>query len=330
VRKVTVRRRLASEQETLFKAETDYVKQNTPALRELAKKGVWFGTSSWVYPGWRGIVYPGSISTEAALRRVAFREYARVFPTGCADWSFYDFPSQRQIDRYAAEAPDDFRLAFKVTDLITIHRFPKLEDRWGEKAGTLNDDFLSADKFVEFFLNRVEVLGEKLGPMIFEFSPLRWNGLTAKDFLRRLKKFLASLPSGFLYAVEIRNAEVLGDEYFDLLRASNVAHVLNSWSRMPSLEEQWAMAHVMTANFTVVRALLKPGRTYTEAVNRFQPYDKTKEVNEEARRAMREIARKSMASRKPSYIYVNNRLEGSAPFTIAAVVHELKSDVRKS
>lgn len=59
------------------------------------------------------------------------------------------------------------------------------------------------------------------------------------------------------------------------------------------------------------RFLLKPGRKYEEAVKTFQPYDKTKEVNEDARKAGAALIEEGehYEARRKTYIYVNNRLE---------------------
>jgi hypothetical protein len=48
------------------------------------------------------------------------------------------------------QTPDDFRFGLKVTDALTIKKFPKL-DRFGEQAGKPNPNFLNADLFVKAF-----------------------------------------------------------------------------------------------------------------------------------------------------------------------------------
>jgi uncharacterized protein YecE (DUF72 family) len=315
-----VRRKTSADDLVLFDDEPEFAKKYSSKLRELAGRGVWFGTSSWVYPGWRGIVYRPSIKSEAELRRVSLREYSRVFPTACADWSFYDFPDPQQIERYKEDTPSDFRLAFKVTDLITIHRYPFIKERWGEKAGQLNPNFLNTQKFVEEFLHRVQVLQERLGPVIFEFSPIRWSDITPKKFLQQLDRFLEEIPHGFKYSIEIRNVELLTREYLEILKRHGVAHVMNSWTAMPSIDEQLDNERIFTADFAVVRALLKPGREYQEAVSLFRPYQKTREILPEVRKTMEGLAVRFLQSGKTIYFFVNNRLEGNAPFTIAAVV----------
>ena len=65
----------------------------------------------------------------------------------------------------------------------------------------------------------------------------------------------------------------------------------------------------------------KPGRKYEDAVKAFQPYDSTKEINDDARKAAASlVAEGKQNSRRRTFIYVNNRLEGNALATIAAML----------
>jgi hypothetical protein len=85
-----------------------------------------------------------------------------------------------------------------------------------------------------------------------------------------------------------------------------------------------------TADFVTARFLLKPGRCYEKAVQAFQPYREIKEPVPESRIALQHLLGRACFSRtRKRYIYVNNRLEGSAPLTIAAVLELLNvSDER--
>jgi hypothetical protein len=70
------------------------------------------------------------------------------------------------------------------------------------------------------------------------------------------------------------------------------------------------------------RFLLKPGRSYEEAVKTFEPYDRVKEVNPEARTAGQRLISESQAGgpNRRTFLFVNNRLEGHALTTIAAMI----------
>jgi hypothetical protein len=78
-----------------------------------------------------------------------------------------------------------------------------------------------------------------------------------------------------------------------------------------------------TAAFTVSRALTKPGRTYEQTVSLFGPYGGVQEPGLAVRKSLRDLLVRSKRRGEPTYIYVNNRLEGFAPATIAAVVDSL-------
>jgi hypothetical protein len=121
---------------------------------------------------------------------------------------------------------------------------------------------------------------------------------------------------------ELRNAEYLSPDYFDLLRSHKVAHCFNAWTRMPGLGDQARLNDAYTADFTVVRALLTKGRDYEGAVDAFGPYDRLREPNEGAREGMETISWRAGPMRL-AFLYVNNRLEGTAPSTIEAIAGSL-------
>jgi hypothetical protein len=92
---------------------------------------------------------------------------------------------------------------------------------------------------------------------------------------------------------------------------------------MPPIIEQIKIAGVLTSSFSVARALLKPGRSYQEAVETFQPYDRVKEENPELRMGLVESVRRCIADGKTLYAYVNNRAEGNSPKTIEGILDML-------
>jgi uncharacterized protein YecE (DUF72 family) len=299
---------------------------------ELAAKGVFIGTSSWKYPGWFGQLYtPARYEYRGKVAKTRFErdclgEYAEVFKTVCVDAAYYDFPRQEYLQRLSDQVPDDFRFGFKVTDAFTVRRFPNLP-RFGAKAGQLNQDFLNADLFATAFLAPCEAIRGKVGVLMFEFSrfwPADYE--QGRDFVGDLDAFLGKLPKGWPYAIELRNQHWLREEYFGCLAQHGVAHVFNSWSAMPSVNEQMALPGSRTnPELLAARFLLKPGRKYEDAVKAFQPYDKTKEVNPEARQSMAKLVQEGVITpRRKTYIYVNNRLEGNALATIEAMLAVLE------
>jgi hypothetical protein len=75
-------------------------------------------------------------------------------------------------------------------------------------------------------------------------------------------------------------------------------------------------------DLVAARFLLKPGRKYEEAVKAFEPYDRIKEENPEARAAGKALAAEGIVAgpKRRTFIFVNNRLEGNAISTIAAML----------
>ncbi len=305
------------------------------ALATLAQSGVYLGTSSWKYPGWMGMLYDeqryvwrGRFS-QARFEEGCLEEYAQIFSTVCVDAGYYRFPPPEYIAGLASQVPPGFKFCFKVTDEITARTFPALP-RHGNKAGQRNEHFLDAELFRAAFLASCEPHRDKIGLLIFEFSHFHPRDFErGRDFVDQLDAFLGKLPQGWQYGVEVRNRSLLQAPYFDMLRSHGVTHVFNSWTRMPSVAEQLRIEGAMTNDeFTAGRFLLKPGRAYEEAVKAFSPYTGTKEVYEEARQAMASLVRIRLEAatekvRRPSFVLVNNRLEGNALLTILAVLADL-------
>jgi len=290
-------------------------------LSALAQQQILIGTSSWKYEGWIGQIY----SRDRYLSRGRFShkrfeaeclaEYAQTFPIVCGDFSFYQFPSVEFWRRLFHSAPLSLRYAFKVPEEITVHMYP-VHPRYGDRAGGANDQFLNAQLLQAMFLDLLEPYREQVAVLIFEFGR---SHRPLAEFLAALDPFLASLAGDYRYAVEIRNQDFLVPEYFSCLHRHGVAHVFNAWTRMPEIAEQMQLPEVYTADFTVTRALLRKGRPYEEAVAKLAPYREIQDPNPGTRQALRDLIERARRLPQPSYIFVNNRLEGNAPGTIEAI-----------
>ncbi|MCK4577718.1 MAG: DUF72 domain-containing protein [Candidatus Marinimicrobia bacterium] len=271
------------------------------------------------------MVYNDHYPSKKAFRNSCLREYARHFPAVGVDATFYRFPSQQQMERLADLTPPHFRFGTKVTEEITVYKYPT-HPRYGERRGKINPNFLRADLFREQFHENVGPLGEKLGPMIFQFGSLPREIIDDGTFLGRLEDFLAELPQGYRYATEIRNRQLFNDQYFDVLRRNGVAHVHTSWSWMPALAEQLAMAQSMTAAFFVMRLLTPPHMAYGDAVESFFPYTRIQRPQLETRQALQKELGRAIEKQFPGYVFINNRLEGASPLTIEQVLDRILED----
>ena len=299
------------------------------ACAALASQGVFLGTSSWKYAGWRGQIYDEARYlwhgrfAEKRFEQNCLAEYAEVFPTVCVDGAYYRFPEPRFLAGLLDQVPASFLFAFKVTDEITLKRFPNLP-RCGARAGQMNPGFLDAARMTTAFLEPCQPCRAQVGLLIFEFSrfyPIDFA--RGREFVAALDQFLGQLPKGWPYGVEMRNPNFLQPEYFATLARHEVAHIYNSWSGMPSVLEQMALpGSIPHPGLCGARFLLRPGRKYQEAVDRFQPYDRLQDPYPEARQAGAKliVEGKKAGPKQRTFRYVNNRLEGNAILTVSAML----------
>jgi uncharacterized protein YecE (DUF72 family) len=227
------------------------------------------------------------------------------------------------LGSYAEHLPPGFPCVSKVWNQLTAHTFSKAQDK--ARAGQANPDFLNPDEFLEAVYQPYQrYFADHAGPFVFEFQAIgRSSGMSPERFAARLDEFFGALPREGRYAVEVRNEEFLTPMYFAVLREHGVAHVFNSWTRMPSIGEQLDLPGAVSGPFLVARALLQPGRTYDEAVDAFAPYDRIRDPSPPLRADLLRLIETAVRTRIPAYLLVNNRAEGSSPLTIAEVLRLL-------
>ena len=288
-----------------------------------------FGTSTWTYEGWQGQIYTRKYS-KTGFTRDCLGEFCQylykgqpLFRTVGNDATFYRPPSANQLTRYLSQIPEDFEMCFKVWEELTIPTYAK-HARYGPRAGQVNPTFLNADAFTKLVLQpyRDARFGANTGPFLFEFQR---HGMPVEEFIGKLDGFFSHLSTDFKYAVEIRNAGLLGPRYHDMLAAHGVAHVYNHWSYMPPLAEQHERMETFTAPFTVLRLLTPLKMTYEAAKKRAEPYDKIVGELPEMRQDTGSLIQQATAENRTTYVLVNNRAEGNAPLTIQALVDRLQA-----
>ena len=287
-----------------------------------------FGTSTWTYEGWKGQVYLKPYA-KTTFARECLGEYCQYlyngepcFRTVGNDATFYRPPTPNQLRKYLNQIPEDFEMCFKVWEELTIPTYAK-HARYGPKAGQLNPNFLNAQIFNDLVLNpyREAKFEPHTGPFLFEFQR---HGMPNDEFCSRLDTFFGQLPKNFKYAVEIRNAGLLGSLYRNTLEKHGVAHVYNHWSYMPSLTAQHQGMEHFTAAFTVLRLLTPLKMSYEAAKKRAEPYNKIVDELPEMRRDTVDLVKKAVTEKRQAYVVVNNRSEGNAPLTIQALMQALQ------
>ncbi len=289
------------------------------------------GTSSWSFPGWTGLVYAREAAPEL-LAREGLPAYARhpLFRTVGVDRTFYGPVPIETFRAWAAAVPDDFRFLVKGHEALTLPRFP-LHERYGARRGEDNPTFLdpayARDAVVAPL---VEGLGAKAGPLVFQFPPQdvqAFGGPSA--FADRLHAFLAALPAGPLYAVELRNRELVTAEVGDVLEDVGAVPVLTAWGNLPPLPQQAWRLRARAASALVVRWMLPPELGYEEARELYAPFDRPVNENPAVRGDIAGLAVEALSDGRPVYVTVNNKAEGSAPVSVerlaAAVVARLAS-----
>lgn len=301
--------------------------EDAAAIAAGVPPGVFFGTSSWSFPGWKGLVYSGN-RTQTALAREGLREYARhpLLTTVGVDRSYYGPIHADDLRRYAGQLPSGFRCCFKAPAAVTALTI-------GTRGQTrVNPDFLSVDRLADDLLVACDAaFRAHTGPIILEFPPFPAGmRLEPTEFLERLERFLAALPTSFEYAVELRDVRLLTPAYRALLARRQVAHTYNYWSAMPMPAEQADVVPPEDAAFGVVRLLLRPGTWYEDQRERFAPFSRLVEPDDRMRTQVVDIAKRIVNRGRRVFVLVNNKAEGSSPLTVAALAQALAAASRQS
>ena len=249
------------------------------------------GTQGFSYKDWVGPFYP-----PGALPADYLAYYARVFHTVELDTTYYRIPARELVRRWDAETPPAFVFSAKLPKEITHERM--LTD-----CGTL----LSA------FVDHMSLLDRQLGTLVVQLPPQ----FKVTEF-ERLKVFLRGLPSGFRFAVEVRDRKFLTDEFFTLLQDHGVAFCVQDLYYMPKA------AHV-TADFTYIRWMGR--RTDVDVFDKIQ-IDRTERMENWAA-----LILELPASVQQVYGYFNNHYAGHSPDSVRQMAKllsiELTQNARK-
>jgi uncharacterized protein YecE (DUF72 family) len=150
----------------------------------MAIRGYYLGCPGWGVPTWVGRLFPSGTRPSEFLER-----YAQVFNSVEGNTTFYALPRPETVARWRDQVPAEFRFCFKFPREVSHDRL--LIDCAAELAA---------------FIDRVAVLGDKLGTLMLQLPP-RFDG----SLLPRLRRFLAGLPGGLDYAVELRHEAFFRD-----------------------------------------------------------------------------------------------------------------------
>jgi uncharacterized protein YecE (DUF72 family) len=191
------------------------------------------------------------------------------------DRTFYGPVPAETYRAWAEAVPQDFRFLVKAHEALTLARFP-LHERYGARRGEDNPTFLDPGYARDAVVAPlVEGLGAKAGPILFQFPPQDVQALGGPSaFADRLHAFLAALPPGPLYAVELRNRELHTADVADVLEDVGALPVLSVWRNLPPLPHQAWRLRARSASALVVRWMLPPQLGYEEARELYSPFDR--------------------------------------------------------
>jgi uncharacterized protein YecE (DUF72 family) len=280
------------------------------------------GPSTWTFPGWEGIVYPTGVSREDLVDRgLGWAARWPLFRTVGIDRSYYAPLGDEELGRYAAQLPPGFPCVMKAWSAITTFADPR--------SGAENPRFLDAAALEEHVLRPVaRAFREHAGPIILQLAPIAPQALPHPEaFAEALDRFFTRLPTALPYAVELRNRELFTASYLAVLARHGVAHVLSLWERMPTVGRQLAVPGALTAPFVVCRLSIPPGHRYEDQRDSFAPFDRIVRPDETARADVVALARACQERRKRLFLIVNNKVEGSSPLTVRAMLERIVAEL---
>lgn len=302
-----------------------------PEIAELAARlpaGLHLGTSTWSFPGWAGLVYarPASASVLAQHGLPAYARHPLLDAAGI-DRTYYEPLAAADFAAYAAQVPEGFRFVVKAHEALTVSAWPD-HPRYGDRRGRPNPLFLDPVYAIEAVVGpTLAGLGEKAGVLVFQLAPQDLGEIDR--FVDQLAAFLLALPAVDpdgrrpLYAVELRNREVLGPRYAAALAAAGALHCVNRHPRMPEVDVQARQAGALDGPAFLCRWMLHPGQSYDTARRRYEPYDRLVDPDLPTRRALADLVLAATARGRPAYVIANNNAEGSSPLTLIALAREI-------
>lgn len=314
-----------------------HVTEDDRAIAARVPTWIRFGTSSWSFPGWAGIVWKEKHS-EDELARAGLRAYAQhpLFRTVSVDRGYYGPLRAADVDSYASQLDDaarlapllpPFRVVSKVWEEITTAVFPK-HPRYGARGGERNPSFLDAGRFLADVLEPYRAHARHFGPFVFELTPMPKGAIDDRTLGARVDAFLGALPTSFQWAFELRNEELMTPRWSDVLRAHGAAHVFTYWTAMPSIRVQLARHGKLSSRFVVSRLMLPPFMRYEDKKAEYAPFDRLVAPQPDMRDDVLAILRAAEeADCTEAFVLANNKAEGSSPLTVKALAERVAREL---
>jgi len=279
---------------TLFELRAEPEHAERQKVENLEIPGLLLGTSSFTARGWEGTFYPRGMNSRDYL---GF--YSKRFRTVEVDSTFYGTPKPSTVENWKGRTPADFVFAVKIPQIITHEKI-----------------LIGCEQEFDEFIETIGLLGDKLGPMLFQFPKFdKWTLKDSKEFISRFDSFLRRVTSPvFRFAIELRNKNWLDARLTDFLRTRNVALALTDTTFVPRPWELEEPLDLVTADFAYIRWLgdRKGIEAMTTTWNR-TIVDRTPDIEKWV-----SLSRALIKDRKLRHLFLfaNNHYAGFAPATI--------------
>jgi uncharacterized protein YecE (DUF72 family) len=182
----------------------------------MTKQGtIYTGIGGWTYEPWRGVFYPKGL---AHARELA---YAAEHLTSIeVNGTFYRTQTPATFAKWAAEVPDGFVFSVKGP-------------RYAVNRSVLAE---AGDSVKRFYGTGVLELGDRLGPVLWQFAPTK--AFDEKDFGKFLELLPAKLGKTRLrHTVEVRHDSFRAPAFVSLLRGFNIPVVFAEHERYPAIAD---------------------------------------------------------------------------------------------
>lgn len=155
----------------------------------------------------------------------------------------------------------------------------------------------------------------ELGPLMFQFEYLNKQKMSSKeDFFEKFGTFISKAPSGYSYAVEIRNPNYLSQEFFNFLKEYKLGYVYLDGYYMPPIGEVFKKYFPATADFAVVRLHGGDRKKIEETTGEI--WNTIAAPKPKGLESAAIIVKNNQERGMRTFVNVNNHYEGSAPLTI--------------
>jgi len=295
-------------------------------------KRLFLGTSSWTFPGWAGLVWDRPYN-ESDLSRHGLAAYGRhpLLRTVSLDRTFYKAIDTATFAKLARQTPDDFRFVVKAPSEITDAVL-----RVADTGAPLQNNpfFLDPRRALASAVQpAVEGLGDKLGALVFQISPLPAAWLRNSQAL--LDRFSAlwhavvpAMPAAALTAVELRDARMLSPRLTEHLAQHRVSYCVGLHDRMPPAAVQVLAARSAGNGNFICRWNLHHGLRYNQAKAQWAPFDRLQAPDVGTREALARAVVAALADGHRAFVTINNKAEGSAPLSVVELARAILREAR--